>query len=118
MIGRLELKRWMNMTIDDERPFTEDMKRMVAEQKLAFVATVCPDGTLHSVVELCACRRHGGAGIPKPYRSPRTVRSGYLRCDRRSLDRARASQAIHAADIRSGCIGSPSGKTPLPTSAS
>lgn len=35
----------MNMTIDDERPFTEDMKRIVAEQKLAFVATVCPDGT-------------------------------------------------------------------------
>jgi predicted pyridoxine 5'-phosphate oxidase superfamily flavin-nucleotide-binding protein len=36
---------WMNMTIDDERPFTDDMKRIVAEQKLAFVATVCPDGT-------------------------------------------------------------------------
>lgn len=33
------------MTIDDERPLTEDMKRIVAEQKLAFVATVCPDGT-------------------------------------------------------------------------
>jgi predicted pyridoxine 5'-phosphate oxidase superfamily flavin-nucleotide-binding protein len=33
------------MTIDDERPFTEDMKRIVAEQRLAFVATVCPDGT-------------------------------------------------------------------------
>jgi len=36
---------WMNMTIDDERPFTDDMKRIVAQQKLAFVATVCPDGT-------------------------------------------------------------------------
>lgn len=46
MSGRLELnQQWMNMTIDDERPLTEDMKRVVAEQKLAFVATVCPDGT-------------------------------------------------------------------------
>jgi uncharacterized protein len=35
----------VNTTKDDERPFTEDMKRIVAEQKLAFVATVCPDGT-------------------------------------------------------------------------
>ena len=33
------------MNIDDERPFTDDMKRIVAQQKLAFVATVCPDGT-------------------------------------------------------------------------
>ena len=33
------------MEIDDERPFTDDMKRIVAQQKLAFVATVCPDGT-------------------------------------------------------------------------
>lgn len=41
----LESLEAVNMKIDDERPFTEDMKRIVAEQRLAFVATVCSDGT-------------------------------------------------------------------------
>jgi hypothetical protein len=27
-------------------PLTEDMRRVIAEQKLAFVATVCPDESL------------------------------------------------------------------------
>ena len=40
MHGSNSTERWVNMTIDDERPFTEDMKRIVAEQKLAFVGTV------------------------------------------------------------------------------
>jgi len=33
------------MRIDKKGPLTEDMRRVIAEQKLAFVATVCPDGT-------------------------------------------------------------------------
>ena len=32
------------MRIDSKTPLTEDMRRVIAEQKLAFVATVCPDG--------------------------------------------------------------------------
>jgi predicted pyridoxine 5'-phosphate oxidase superfamily flavin-nucleotide-binding protein len=34
-----------HMRIDSKTSFTEDMKRVISEQKLAFVATVCPDGT-------------------------------------------------------------------------
>jgi general stress protein 26 len=33
------------MRIDQDTPLTEDMRRVVNEQKLAFVATVCPDGS-------------------------------------------------------------------------
>src|SRR5438105_5313193 len=33
------------MKIDSATPLTEDMKRVIAGQKLAFVATVCSDGT-------------------------------------------------------------------------
>jgi uncharacterized protein len=33
------------MTLDMADKLTADMKRVVAEQRLAFVATVCPDGT-------------------------------------------------------------------------
>ena len=34
-----------HMGIDSKTPLTEDMRHVIAEQKLAFVATVCPDGT-------------------------------------------------------------------------
>src|SRR6266852_3635921 len=33
------------MRIDRTKPLTDDMRRAVDEQKLAFVATVCPDQT-------------------------------------------------------------------------
>ena len=33
------------MRIDSKAPLTEDMRRVIDEQKLAFVATVCPDET-------------------------------------------------------------------------
>lgn len=33
------------MTIDSKTPLTEDMRRVIGEQKLGFVATVCSDGT-------------------------------------------------------------------------
>lgn len=37
---------------------TDDMQRAVREQRLGFVATVCPDGTPHLLIQ----RRHGGVG--------------------------------------------------------
>ncbi|WP_157467826.1 pyridoxamine 5'-phosphate oxidase family protein [Edaphobacter aggregans] len=46
--GRGEKDFWSNPGAEmNEAPakLTADMKRVVAEQRLAFVATVCPDGT-------------------------------------------------------------------------
>ena len=53
---------------------------------------------LHRVVELCTRDCHGGSGIPKFHRSPRTARSGYLHCDRRSTDRSNSGKTFETAN--------------------
>ena len=42
---KIGCRRLTSVGIEMDAKLTADMKRVVAEQRLAFVATVCPDGT-------------------------------------------------------------------------
>jgi hypothetical protein len=80
---------------DDES--LRDTRRLLAARFPQPLSASQPD-RLHRVVELCTRDCHGGSGIPKFHRSPRTARSGYLHCDRRSTDRSSSGKTDETAD--------------------
>jgi hypothetical protein len=60
----------------------------------------------HGMVELCARRAYGGAGIPQSDPTHRTGRIGCARHHRYSLDRAGSGEAGEAG-FGSRCVGRP-----------
>jgi hypothetical protein len=82
-----------------------DTRRFLAGRFPKPLSASQPD-RLRRVVELCTRDGHGVSGIPKFHRSPRTARSGYLHCNRRSTDCSSSGKTYETANREGigGCV--------------